>query len=80
MTTQKVQHEIVVTVAVPWGRVEVKPKDLEGQKRGSGFSFFKKPVSQVSIEVAKQKEGFETLPPALVCHFNMKEGLAEFCK
>ena len=78
--TKAGSHNLPLFGGTPWGRVEVKPKDLEGQKRGSGFSFFKKPVSQVSIEVAKQKEGFETLPPALVCHFNMKEGLAEFCK
>ena len=67
----------------PWARIEVQPKDLEGQKKGGGLmSRFKKPVSQISIEVKMDKESpeMDSLPPALVCSYRIKEGLAEFCK
>jgi len=66
----------------PWARIEVQAKDLEGQKKGGGLmSRFKKAVSQVTIEIKMDKEGPELagLPPALVCSYRIKEGLAEFC-
>jgi len=76
-------HHLPLFGGTPWGRIEVKPSDLQGQNKSGGFfSRFKKATSEMIVVVKIDKEGpeLDQLPPALVCHYRLKEGLAEYCK
>ena len=71
-------HDLPLRGGTPWAPVQV-----EAAKRGGGiFSFGrKKGSSQVSISIQMEKSAeLDQLPPAIVCHDRIKEGLAEFCK